>query len=282
MSNALVPLNDVRQMAEVAAKSRMFGFKNPEEAMAIMLLCQAENLHPYIAMRDFHCIQGRPALKTDAMLARFQQAGGRVDWKVYSDAEVTGVFSHPQGGSLEVSWTIEMARKIGLAGKDNWKSYPRAMLRARCISEGIRSVFPGCVVGVYSVEETQDFTDNQPVVAAQSKPADPLPLVEEVSEEELPVALIKPDGEVYGRYKDDQEFCEAYASLVGRLVKSKLSDEQKKEKQATLWQANSSTINKMSSEVRTQLRSLVAGEGGTLDFPKSQPPADQEPSDSEF
>lgn len=65
-------------------------------------------------------------------------------------------------------------------------------------------------------------------------------------------------------------------------MKSKLSDDQKKEKQATLWQANSSTINKMSSEVRTQLRSLVAGEGGTLDFPKSQPPAGHEPSDSEF
>lgn len=279
---ALVPISDIQQMATAVAKSGLFGIKTPDQGVALMLIAQAEGLHPAIAARDYHVIQGRPALKTDAMLARFQQAGGRVDWKVYSDAEVTGVFSHPQGGSLEVSWTIEMARKIGLAGKDNWKSYPRAMLRARCISEGIRSVFPGCVVGVYSVEETQDFTDNQPVVAAQSKPADPLPLVEEVSEEELPVALIKPDGEVYGRYKDDQEFCEAYASLVGRLVKSKLSDDQKKEKQATLWQANSSTINKMSSEVRTQLRSLVAGEGGTLDFPKSQPPADQEPSDSEF
>lgn len=279
---ALVPISDIQQMATAVAKSGLFGIKTPDQGVALMLIAQAEGLHPAIAARDYHVIQGRPALKTDAMLARFQQAGGRVDWKVYSDAEVTGVFSHPQGGSLEVSWTIEMARKIGLAGKDNWKSYPRAMLRARCISEGIRSVFPGCVVGVYSVEETQDFTDNQPVVAAQSKPADPLPLVEEVSEEELPVALIKPDGEVYGRYKDDQEFCEAYASLVGRLVKSKLSDEQKKEKQATLWQANSSTINKMSSEVRTQLRSLVAGEGGTLDFPKSQPPAGHEPSDSEF
>jgi hypothetical protein len=279
---ALIPISDVQRMAEVAAKSRMFGFKNPEEAMAIMLLCQAENMHPYIAMRDFHCIQGRPALKTDAMLARFQQAGGKVDWKVYTDAEVTGVFSHPQGGSLEVSWTIEMARKIGLASKDNWKSYPRAMLRARCISEGIRSVFPGCVVGVYSVEETQDFTDNSPVVPKASPPPQDLPLVEEVSEEVLPFCLVKPDGELYGRYKDEQEFCEAYSSLVGRLVKSKLTDEQKKEKQKSLWQANTSVINGMDSEIRTQLRSLIAGEGGTLDFPKSQPSAGHEANESEF
>ena len=40
----LVPLQDITQMAEVAAGSKMFGFKNPQEAMAIMLLCQAENL----------------------------------------------------------------------------------------------------------------------------------------------------------------------------------------------------------------------------------------------
>ena len=59
---ALVPLNDIKEMAEVAAKSKMFGFKSPDEAMAIMLLCQAENLHPAIAMRDFHVIQGRPEI----------------------------------------------------------------------------------------------------------------------------------------------------------------------------------------------------------------------------
>ena len=29
------------------------------------------------------------------------------------------------------------------------------MLRARCVSEGIRSVYPGCVVGVYTPEEIQ-------------------------------------------------------------------------------------------------------------------------------
>ena len=151
MSN-IVPLSDITQMAEVAASSKMFGFKNQQEAMAIMLLCQAENLHPAVAMRDYHVIQGRPALKADAMLARFQQAGGSVQWKDYTDEKVTGVFSHPSGGSLEVSWSLAQAKSIGIANKDNWKNYPSAMLRARCVSEGIRSVYPGCVVGVYTPE----------------------------------------------------------------------------------------------------------------------------------
>ena len=143
MSNALIPVADVERMAVAVAKSGLFGIKTAEQGVALMLIAQAEGLHPAIAARDYHVIQGRPALKTDAMMARFQQAGGKVEWKVYTDAEVTGVFSHPQGGSLTVTWTLEQAKRIGLAGKDNWKNYPRAMLRARCISEGIRSVYPG-------------------------------------------------------------------------------------------------------------------------------------------
>jgi hypothetical protein len=108
-------------------------------------------------MRDYHVIQGRPALKADAMLARFQQSGGSVQWKSYTDEQVTGVFTHPQGGTLELSWTLQQAKAIGIANKDNWKNYPKAMLRARCISEGIRTVYPGCIVGVYTPEEVQDM-----------------------------------------------------------------------------------------------------------------------------
>ena len=280
---ALVPISDIQQMATAVAKSGLFGIKSAEQGVALMLIAQAEGLHPAIAARDYHIIQGRPALKADAMLARFQAAGGKVEWKVYTDQEVTGVFSHPAGGSLSVTWTLRQAKEIGLAGKDNWKNFPRAMLRSRCISEGIRSVYPGCVVGTYTDEETESFASPKTIStppAAPPAPAD-LPMVEEV-EEDLPFPLIKPDGEVYGSYKDEQEFSEAYASLVGRVVNAKLSEEQKKSKQQELWQANSGVIGKMGSQQRTQLRALIVGEGGTMDFPKSQPPAVTEPSEEEF
>ena len=160
MSN-IVPYQDIEKMANAVAQSKLFGVKNANEAIALMLVAQAEGMHPATAARDYHVIQGRPALKADAMLARFQQAGGSVQWKEYTDEKVTGVFSHPQGGTLELSWTLQQAKSIGIANKDNWKNYPRAMLRARVISEGIRSVYPGCVVGVYTPEEVADF-DNKP------------------------------------------------------------------------------------------------------------------------
>lgn len=279
---ALVPISDIQQMAVAVAKSGLFGIKSAEQAVALMLIAQAEGLHPAIAARDYHIIQGRPALKADAMLARFQQAGGKVEWKVYTDDEVTGVFSHAAGGSLSVSWTIAQALKIGLASKDNWKNFPRAMLRSRCISEGIRSVYPGCVVGTYTDEETEAFS-------APSKTSKNIPIVEEVEEivvssdeeEGLPAVLTKPDGEIYGRYKDEQEWSEAYASLVGRLAKAKLPDDQKRDKQQALWAVNQKFIETMSTNARLQLRSLILGEGGTLEFPKNQPPVGTELSGSE-
>jgi hypothetical protein len=156
MSN-LVPVADVERMAMAIAKSGLFGMKSPEQAMALMLVAQAEGMHPAIAARDFHVIQGRPALKADAMLARFQAAGGKVRWISYTNERVAGVFSHQAGGEVEVDWTIAQAKAAGLMGKDVWRQYPRAMLRARVISEGIRTVFPGVAVGVYTTEEVEDM-----------------------------------------------------------------------------------------------------------------------------
>jgi hypothetical protein len=144
-------------MASAVAKSGLFGVKTQDQALALMLLAQAEGLHPAIAARDYHLIDGRPALKADAMLARFMASSGRVEWHELTDAKVSATFSHPAGGSLKIEWSIEMAQRAGLATRDNWKKYPRAMLRSRVVSEGIRSVCPGVITGVYTVDEVMDM-----------------------------------------------------------------------------------------------------------------------------
>lgn len=155
--NAIVPLGDIERMALAVSKSNLFGVKTPEQAIALMLVAQAEGMHPAIAATHYHVINGRPTLKADAMLSRFQAAGGTVNWKVYTDAEVTGTFSHPQGGRVDITWTVAQAQTAGLTKNPTWRQYPRQMLRSRCISEGIRTVYPGVTVGVYTPEEVQDF-----------------------------------------------------------------------------------------------------------------------------
>ena len=252
---ALVPINEIREMAEVAAKSKMFGFKSPDEAMAIMLLCQAENLHPAIAMRDFHVIQGRPALKADAMLARFQQAGGSVKWEEYTDERVSGTFSHPAGGSVTVTWTFEMAKKIGLTGKDNWRNYARAMLRARCVSEGVRTVYPGCVVGVYTPEEVETFKTPSPTVKDMGE-------AEIVIEEQVVTEfqLFLPDGSVYANCSDWQDYIDQYVNMLSAIQNStKLKQEDKTKKLKDWDAANAETVKRMDAVNRTRLIAAKQG-----------------------
>ncbi len=153
MSNELVPYQQMERMAVVIAKANLFGMKTPEQALSLMLLCQAEGMNPVVAVRDYHIIQGRPTLKAETMLARFLQAGGKVEWHAYTDVKCEATFSHPAGGTIRIDWNMDRAKKAGLAGKDNWVAYPRAMLRSRLISEAIRTVAPHLVLGVYTDDE---------------------------------------------------------------------------------------------------------------------------------
>lgn len=158
MSNTqLVPVGDMQTMAGALAKSGLFGVKTSDQALALMLVAQAEGRHPGSIAADYHIIQGRASLKSDAMLARFQQAGGKVEWHDHSNEKVSATFSHFQGGSLRIDWDMARAKAAGLGTKDNWKAYPRQMLRARVISEGVRAVFPAVQNGMYTPEEVQDF-----------------------------------------------------------------------------------------------------------------------------
>lgn len=150
-------------MAKAIAESKLFGIQTPAQALALGLLCQAEGRHPAEAARDYHIINGKPSLKSEAMLARFQQAGGKVDWHEYTHESVSGTFSHPQGGSLKVSWTMQDATRAGLTGNPTWKKFPRQMLKARCISEAVRGIFPGVLSGLYAPEEVSEFTPVQAV-----------------------------------------------------------------------------------------------------------------------
>ncbi len=156
-SPAMIPYSDIAQMGRVMAASKLFGIQNEQQAIALMLLCQSENMHPAVAMRDFHIISGRPALKADAMLARFKAAGGRVRWNEYTDECVSATFTAPDGDTITVDWTPERVKKAQLGGNSMHSKFPRQMLKARCISEGIRAVYPGVLSGLYAPEEMREY-----------------------------------------------------------------------------------------------------------------------------
>ncbi len=165
----MIPFSDVERMASAIAASKLFGVKTKDQALGLMLIAQADGRHPASAAMDYHIIDGRPSLKADTMLARFQSAGGTVKWLVLTDAEVTGEFYHPAGGTVKIQWRMNKeAKDAGLTGKDVWKKYPRSMLRSRCIAEAIRTVLPGVLTGMYTPEEIESIPQ-EPTETAQAE-----------------------------------------------------------------------------------------------------------------
>jgi len=148
---------DIERLAASIAQSGLFGIKTKDQAIALMMIAHAEGRHPALAARDYDVISGRPAKKAEAMLRDFLEAGGKTQWHALSDEIADATFSHPSGGSVRIMWNMERAAKAGLGGKDNWKKFPRQMLRSRTVSEGVRTVWPMATSGMHVPEETVDF-----------------------------------------------------------------------------------------------------------------------------
>lgn len=188
MTNQNLPvqhgIKDVETMANVVARSGLFGVKDPTQAMALMLLCQAEGLHPMAACRQYHVIQGRASMTSQTMMSRFLQMGGKQEIHSLSDETAEITLTHPAGGSARIQWTIEMAKKAGLAGKDNWKSHPRSMLLRRAQAEAVRAVAPFILEGLptedeaVEIEETHPLTKVKPDINVDKLPSLTEPVIE--------------------------------------------------------------------------------------------------------
>ena len=159
ISNAQV--DSLERIAAIIAKSGMGGFKTPEQATVAMLLALAEGIPLGRVIHEYHVINGRLSLRSECMLARFQKAGGAVEYLVHNDTEVSLTASHPKGGSLTVVWTIERARKAGLTSNPTWTKHPAAMLTARAVAEAVRAVYPACLSGILAEEEAEEVGANE-------------------------------------------------------------------------------------------------------------------------
>ena len=158
---------DMQRMAVAISKSGLFGVKEADQALSLMMIAQAEGKHPALIARDYDIIQGRPAKKSEAVLRDFQASGGKVEWQEMTDKRAAALFSHPSSPKpVLIDWDTARAKQAGLVGKPGgmYEKYPRQMLRARVISEGCRAIAPSSTSGFYVPEEVRDF-DEKPATA---------------------------------------------------------------------------------------------------------------------
>jgi hypothetical protein len=129
------------------------------------------------------------------------------------------------------------------------------MLRARCISEGIRAVYPGCVVGVYTPEEVQDFQ--------QPAPAKDMGMVETVKEPDGAYSLYVPGNEQpYNRFHSVEEWMQGYVDMLARVARStKMPEELKAEKLDGLKAVNMDMLEALDNMQKLKIKALMVNSG---------------------
>jgi len=146
-------------LAKVVVASRMFsGYGTPEQAMLVIMAGREFGLGAMASLRSFHVVEGKPTMSAQAMMARCLEHGSCKMFRVVrskcsNDLAVVEVQRHGWPEAETYTWSIEDAKRAGLASRPNWSKYPREMLINRCIAEAARFVWPEVMAGVYAPEE---------------------------------------------------------------------------------------------------------------------------------
>ncbi len=195
------PVQAIEKLGEWISKSGLFGCEKVEQGMVLAMASLSEKRPITDICRRYHIVKGKLSMKAEAMLAEFNQRGGRHKWIKSDDKEAIISLTFGDFKDFPVRYAITDAERAGLCGKDgaklpgqsgigSWQKQPDAMLRARVTSEGIRMVCPEIVAGVYTPEEVDDMRLTLPPattasVSFLSSPAIP---VEAIPETETPKA----------------------------------------------------------------------------------------------
>jgi len=126
--------------------------------LAVILTGREMGLLPMFSLRSFWLSpDGRLGMYADAMLAIMRSKGVTFKW-LRNDNGGVKVEATRNGEPYTAEFTIDDAVQAGLAGKAVWKSYPKAMCRARCLGEIFRALCADMGgTQMYSREELMDM-----------------------------------------------------------------------------------------------------------------------------
>jgi hypothetical protein len=184
-------LSEAKELAQTLAAARSIPEvlqKSPADVLAIVLAGAELGLAPMQSIRGIRLIKGQPALSADAMGALVKARRDVCQYLLLVESTPQrAVYRTQRVGDpqpTELTYTLEDAQRAGLTGGDNWRRYPAAMLRARCLSAICRAVYPDLLLGVYDPEELS--------VVEQPRPAQPAEVVDAVVQAATAAAVSTP------------------------------------------------------------------------------------------
>lgn len=171
---ALVPfapenVNQAWRLAGTLAKSQLVPRAlqaKPHDILVTLITGRELGLSPMQSVRGMHVIEGKAVMSADTMAGLVMSHSDVCEYlRLVESTEKLALYETKRKGAPEpvrLAFTIEDAARAGLTGKDNWKKYPAAMLRARALSSICRAVYPDFVAGVYEPDEAREFNRAEP------------------------------------------------------------------------------------------------------------------------
>jgi len=154
----IMPLNDIVAMAKIFADSGMFSdAKQMSQAFVKIQAGQEIGVPAFQSMSGIHIIQGKTTLGA-GVIASAVKGSGKYDYDIKEFDEKICSIDFVQGTKKlgNSTFTIEDARK---AGTKNLDKFPKNMLFARAISNGVKWFCPDVFSGpVYVPEEMPEQT----------------------------------------------------------------------------------------------------------------------------
>lgn len=148
-----LPTNEVMNMAKLFAESGMFtDAKQASQAFVKIMAGQEIGIPPFAAMSGVHIIQGKPTIGA-GLIASTIKGSGKYDYRVITQTDKACSIDFYQGKDIigNSTFTIDDAKK---AGTKNIDKFPKNMLFARAISNGVKWYCPDVFSGpVYTPEE---------------------------------------------------------------------------------------------------------------------------------
>ena len=156
----VMPVNDIMSMAKTFAESGMFtDAKGMAQAFVKIQAGQEIGIPPFAAMGGIHIIQGKPTFGA-GLIASAVKGSGKYDYIVKEMTEKICSIDFLQGQEFigNSTFTIEDAKK---ALTKNIDKFPKNMLFARAISNGVKWFCPDVFAGsVYVPEEMPEVTED--------------------------------------------------------------------------------------------------------------------------
>jgi hypothetical protein len=157
MSNEIVKhsLTEIMSVGKAFHESGLFpDIKSAAQAIVKITAGAEMGIPPFAAMSGIHIIQGKPTVGAGLMAANVK-GSGKYDYRVMESTEKVCSIDFYQGKEKigNSTFTIEDAKK---AGTKNIDKFPKNMLFARAISNGVKWFTPDVFAGpVYVPEEME-------------------------------------------------------------------------------------------------------------------------------